>query len=184
MDPLLSSSIVVNRYLEMEKEKDTEGIATFVYERFYERYIKPFNCKEHKNGFIMMASACLMIEALESFWQGRDKSQGSSRCFGLFFDRNDRFSSFRGFSQEFYSHVRCGIMHQGETTGGWRIRRDLCVLFDSTNKTINATRFLKEMEDSLSEYCASLKKAAWDSEQWKNLRKKMKFICVNTQPMT
>lgn len=179
---LLSISISVSRYLEMEKNKDTKGIATFLHERFYERYVKPFNCKEHKNGFIMMASACLMIEALESFWQGWRKSPNSALAFCQFFGRNGRFSSLCDFSQEFYSHVRCGIMHQGETTGGWHIRRDLNTLFDSTSKTIDATKFLKEMENSLSDYCATLEEADWDSEQWKNLRKKMKDVCANTQP--
>lgn len=176
------SKITVNQYQEMEKSNNKIGIANFVHERFYERYIKPFSCAEHKNGFIMMASACLMIEALESFWRGWNKSPNSSYCFCMFFDRHDRFSLLRGFSQEFYSHVRCGIMHQGETTGGWHIRRDLHTLFDRTSKTINATIFLEEMEKALSDYCNILEETAWDSSPWKNFRKKMKHICTNTQP--
>ena len=129
-----------------------------------------------------MASACLMIQALESFWQGWSKSPKSALAFCQFFDRNDRFSSLRGSVQEFYSNVRCGIMHQGETTGGWHIRRDLSTLFDSTSKMIDATRFLKEMENSLSDYRTNLENGTWDSEQWQNLRKKMKDVCANTQP--
>jgi hypothetical protein len=164
-----------------KSNEDKKGITDFLHERFYERYVKPFNCKEHKNGFIMMASACLMIEALESFWQGWPKSPNSKLAFCGFFDRNGRFSSLRGYGQEFYSHVRCGIMHQGETTSGWHIRRDLSTLFDSASKTIDATRFLREMENALSDYRATLGKAEWNSEQWKNLRKKMKVICANTQ---
>ena len=166
----------------MEKNKDAKGIAAFVRQRFCERYVKPFATNKQKSGFIMMASACLMIEALESFWQGWHKSPNSALAFCQFFDRNGRFSSLRGFSQEFYAHIRCGIMHQGETTGGWHIRRDLSTLFDSATKTIDATRFLKEMEGSLFDYCACLDGAAWDSEQWWNLRKKMKNVCANIQP--
>lgn len=181
-ESLLSSSTPVSKYLKMEKNKDKKGIAVFLHERFYERYVKPFNCKEHKNGFIMMASACLMIEALESFWQGWRKSPNSALAFCLFFDRNGRFSSLRGNGQQFYSNVRCGIMHQGETTSGWHIRRDLSTLFDSTSKTIDATIFLKEMENSLYDYCSTLEEDEWDSEKWNNLRKKMKDICANTQP--
>jgi hypothetical protein len=178
----LSSSTSMSKYLEMEKKKDASGIAKFISKRFSERYIKPFDGNKNKNGFIMMASACLMIEALESFWQGWRKSPNSALAFCQFFDKNGRFVSLRGFSQEFYTHIRCGIMHQGETTGGWHIRRDRKMVFDSATKTIDATRFLKEMEGSHSDYCASLEKAAWDSEQWKNLRKKMKDVCANTQP--
>ena len=178
---MLSSSASVEKYLEMEKEKNGPGIAKFVRERFSERYIKPFDGNKNKNGFIMMASACLMIEALESFWQGWRRSPNSALAFCQFFDRNGRFASLRDFSQEFYTHIRCGIMHQGETTGGWHIRRDLRMIFDSATKTVDATRFLKEMDGSLSDYCASLEKAAWDSDQWNNFRKKMKDVCANTK---
>ncbi|CAG1769921.1 hypothetical protein BAC3_00648 [uncultured bacterium] len=176
-----TGKITVGKYLEMEEQRDAKGIADLVHERFYERYIKPFKYSEYKNGFIMMASACLMIEALESFWQGWPKSPNSALAFCQFFDRNSRFSSLRGSSQDFYSNVRCGIMHQGETTNGWRISRKLHTLFDSPSKTIDATRFLKEMENSLLDYCATLEKAAWNSQQWKNLRKKMKSVCDNTK---
>lgn len=181
-ESLLSSSTPVEKYLEMEKAKNVSGIAAFIQERFEERYIKPFDNNKSKNGFIMMASACLMIEALESFWQGWRKSPNSALAFCQFFDRNSRFISLHGLSQEFYIHIRCGIMHQGETTGGWHIRRDLKKIFDSADKTVDATRFLKEMDGSLSDYRAALEKAAWDSDLWKNLRKKMKDVCANTKP--
>lgn len=164
----------------MEKAADRDGIANFIYERFHERYITPFD-NNNKSGFIMLASGCLMIEALESFWQGWPKSPNSALAFCQFFDREDRFSLLHGYSQEFYTHVRCGIMHQGETTGGWHIRRDLRVLFDSPSKTIDATVFLREMDGSLSDYCAKIKTAQWECKQWSNLRKKMKGICANTQ---
>jgi len=180
-DSLLSSYVSVPRYLEMEKAKNAKGISAFIRQRFSERYVNPFDGNKNKNGFIMMASACLMIEALESFWQGWKKSPNSALAFCQFFHRNSRFASLRGYSQEFYTHIRCGIMHQGESTGGWHIRRDLSILFDSATKTIDATRFLKEMEGSLSDYCAALEAAAWDSGQWKNLRKKMKNVCANTK---
>ena len=178
----LSSSTTVAGYLEMEEQKDVEGIIKFVSERFEERYVKPFKSNPHKNGFIMMASACLMIEALESFWQGWKKSPTSSLAFCQFFERNPRFDAIRGLSQEFYSHVRCGIMHQGETTGGWHIRRDLKKLFDRSTKTIDATVFLREMKGALSDYCETLQGEAWDSEVWKKFRKKMKNVCSNTKP--
>lgn len=179
---LLSSSTAVSDYLEMEKRRDASGIAKLIGERFSERYIKPFDGNKNKNGFIMMASACLMIEALESFAQWWRRSPNSALAFCQFFDRNDRFISLRGLNREFYTHIRCGIMHQGETTGGWHIRRDLGKLFDRKTKTIDATKFLREMDGCLSDYCTLLEQAAWDTEQWKNFRKKMKYVCTNTQP--
>lgn len=179
-DSLLSSSTTVSQYLAMERSKNRNGISSFIRERFHERYILPFDGNKKKNGFIMMASACLMIEALESFWHGWRKSPNSALAFCQFFDREDRFLHFRGHAQQFYTHVRCGIMHQAETTGGWHIRRDLGVLFDSPTKTIDATVFLREMDGSLTDYCSRLSTAAWEGEEWKKLRKKMNSICANT----
>lgn len=130
----------------------------------------------------MMASACLMIETLESFRHGWCKSPNSALAFCQFFDRNNRFLHFRGHAQQFYTHVRCGIRHQAETTGGWHIRRDLGVLFDSPTKTIDATVFLREMDGTLNDYCSRLSTAPWEGDEWKKLRKKMKNICANTAP--
>ena len=41
-----------------------------------------------------------------------------------FFDVESAFAPFRGHVRDFYKGVRCGILHQAETTMGWRIRRD------------------------------------------------------------
>ena len=42
-DSLLSSSITVGQYLAMELAKDQGGISSFIRDRFYERYILPFD---------------------------------------------------------------------------------------------------------------------------------------------
>ena len=126
-----------------------------------------------------MAICCLMIETLESFWRGWETSRSKSElAFCSFFDRNENFSCFRGYSADFFDNVRCGILHQGETTNGWLIRRD-GPLFTSETKTINATKFHAEMEACLNTYCSTLEESDWNSEFWVNLRKKMKAIISN-----
>jgi len=83
----------------------------------------------------MMAVSCLMIEALECFLQGWSSSENRSKAaFCLFFDAHDQFKDLRGYGQHFYKNVRCGILHQAETTGGWRIRRDKSCLFDAATE--------------------------------------------------
>ena len=181
-DSLLSSSVSLPQYLEIERAHDREAIASFVYQRFHERYVQPFAGNPKKNGFIMMASSCLMIEALESFWQGWKRSPNSALAFCQFFDRNDRFLPLRGFTQQFYANVSCGIMHQGETMGGWHIRRDLDEVFDARTLTIDATRFLSALDGCLSDYCTTLEKANWNAEVWIHLREKMKAVCGNAKP--
>ena len=174
----LARGVTVAKYQRMEESRDIAGITEFLRRRFLERYICPATTRE-KHGFTMMAVACLMIEALESFYQGWPDTNGKSKkAFCKFLDRNSNFHLPKGGSEAFYKNVRCGILHQAETTGGWRIRRN-GDLFDPKSKVINATRFLHEMKKSLEGYCNELRGADWNSRIWKNFRKKMKAICDN-----
>lgn len=141
MKTLLSTSVSVADYKKLEKERSTQAIADFIEERFTERYITPMRVDaSKKHGFTIMAVSCLLIEALESFRQGWPDSNGKSQlAFCNFFDRNKNFHFIRGYSQSFYRNVRCGILHQGETTGGWDIKRTGPV-FDFRTKTLNAKK--------------------------------------------
>lgn len=179
---LLSKSVTIADYIQMEKEEDKTGIIEFIKSRFTERYITPLRCDtELKHGFCTMAICCLMIEALESFWQGWDDSRRQSKsAFCSFFNRSQNLSIFNGYIESFYEDVRCGILHQAETRMGWRIRRNGC-LFAPQTKTINATLFHNEMEKCLHYYCSTLEQEDWNSETWSNLRKKMKAIISHCQ---
>ena len=54
--------------------------------------------------------------------------------------------------------MRCGILHQGETLHGWKVTRsETAPLFDSSTKTINATKFGKQMKKVLENYRQKLK---------------------------
>ena len=131
---------------------DRNAIAEAIRGRFSDRYIKPVGAAPRR-GFTIMAVSCLMIEALESFRQGWETSDRQSKvAFCFFFDAFEQFKDFRGHAQSFYTHVRCGILHQAETTGGWRIRRDSSALFDPTALTVNADRFLDALEQALGSF--------------------------------
>ena len=162
---------------------DRSAIADAIRNRFTERYITPARAKPARgkpHGFTMMAVSCLMIEALESFRQGWDTSDRQSKAaFCFFFDASDHLKDFRGHAHAFYTHVRCGILHQAETTGGWRILRGKSPLLDPTAPTVNAERFLKALEQVLNEFCDDLKKAPWDGSEWKKVVAKMNAIVRN-----
>jgi hypothetical protein len=176
----LVQNITISQYNTMLANKNKKDIAEMVYHRFYGRYIKPFLFddrlykKHYKHGFLMMASACLIIEALESFYQGWEETQTrGEQVFESFFAKDLALRKFRGV--KFYKHIRCGILHQAETTGGFTIvrRGDL---FDSAKKRINAQKFLDSLERSLMAYKEQLLNSVWDSEIWDNFRRKMRFI--------
>ncbi len=176
----LSSSYTVTQYLALVDAKDVNSIATFVVERFEDRYIKAIDLEpSRKNGFTMMAICCLMIEALESFQRGWPNSKAKSDlAFCSFFSRWAPFSTFSPVAHEFYVHVRCGILHQAETTGGWRILRSGALRADTT---INATKFMTALRSVLHSYGALLRNGQWESPIWVAFRKKMEAVCANTK---
>lgn len=186
-DVLLSSSVTIAKYRQCEMNKDRERIAEFIRERFTERYIKPLRGDPaQKHGFCTMAICCLMIEALESFWQGWPDTHGRSRAaFKFFFQRclehGLALGMFSKLADDFYTGVRCSILHQAETTNGWRIQRK-GPLFNLDTKTINATKFHNELEKALELYVDILKESSWDSEIWQRLRQKMNAVIKNCRP--
>src|SRR5712692_9821188 len=110
------SRTTVADYENMVAKSKKREIIAFIRDRFTERYVTPLKVirKENKSGFCTMAICCLMIEALESFWQGwpDTKAPGQSRhAFCSFFDRSDNLKDFRGHAGEFWRHVRYGILH-------------------------------------------------------------------------
>ncbi|MBN1294615.1 MAG: hypothetical protein JXB48_22440 [Candidatus Latescibacteria bacterium] len=183
-DVRLSSNVSIADYQHFESDKNREEIAKFIQERFTERYINPLRGdKTQKHGFCTMAICCLMIEALESFYQGWPNTNGNSeKAFQLFFQRclklKSELGKFSGKANDFYHGVRCGILHQAETTNGWCISRK-GDLFDSNTKTIHATKFHNELENVLILYCKELKHEGWNSEIWEKLREKMKAVINN-----
>jgi len=69
----LSRNTTVAQYRQLEAEKDREGIASFLHERFTERYFRPLQSMHAPHGFLTMAVSCLLIESIQAFrngWQG------------------------------------------------------------------------------------------------------------------
>ena len=94
-----------------------------------------------------------------------------------YFKNNKNLKKFS--NRGFYKNIRCGILHQGETAGGWKILRRGKLLDD---KTINSVRFLEEIKKAVKEYVGELKKSEWDSETWDKCRTKMSQIIKNSKP--
>lgn len=171
-----------------DREKGRAVIADAIHRRFVERYLGPIADppSEQRHGFTMMAVACLMIEALQSFrsgWPDTSKKGDGKHAFCSFFDEHPDFGSLHGHAGAFYKSVRCGILHQAETTDGWRIRRDQAELLTSTPSgfIVDAKRFTDKLREALDRYRDELKAAPWDDELWKNLKHKMQTVCANCE---
>lgn len=181
----LATKFTVGDYLDAvaHDPPDRSKIAEGIHRRFLERYLEPVSSSSSRHGFTMMAVACLMIEALESFrrgWPDTSRRGAAELAFCSFFDAHDSFASFRGHAHEFYKGVRCGILHQAETTLGWRIRRDGDLLkIEGATRTVNAKKFVTALKHALDGYRDGLKAGLWNDEIWKSLRFKMERVCAN-----
>jgi len=169
-----------------DKMNGRSVIADAIHQRFRERYLDPVTDppSEQRHGFAMMAVACLMIEALQSFRRGWPDTSQRGRgelAFCSFFDEQAPFEPLRGHARDFYRGVRCAILHQAETSHGWRIRRDHAQLLTVTpsGRIIDAKRFADALRVALDQYRDNLKAAAWDHELWSCLKRKMKRVCEN-----
>lgn len=111
----LSASMTVAHYRALEQAGDRVALGDFIRERFDERYFKPVEDSPSKHGFTLLAVGCLVVETLESFYQGRaDTRNASAQMFRDFFARNTPLNVFGGgatgfsrvFAAEFFIRVR------------------------------------------------------------------------------
>jgi hypothetical protein len=154
-------------------------IVDLIRHRLENRYLKHVKCVD--SGFLIMAVSCFVIETLQSFREGVQDTNGlGQRMFKNFF--NNEQVNFPGFNEElsaeFYKHIRCGILHQSETTNAWRVLRT-GELIDQTEYSINADLFLESLKKSVGKYLDELTNSDFKSDLWKNAFVKLNDICVN-----
>lgn len=174
----LSSTVTVAQYLEMAANDDREAAGEFIKERFEERYLSPVLDVDstHRHGFSMMAVACLTIEALQAFRLGLSTTKdNSANMFAAFFAQHPAFCDFAG-DKWFYDDIRCGLLHDAEARGGWRILRS-GPLLDKDARVINATRFLRALRGAVHDYATQLK----NDKYWALFQKKMKQVIKNCE---
>src|SRR5262249_20476125 len=120
----LSRKTTVAKYRQMEVAQDRAGVVRFLRERFAERYFRPLESVQTPHGFFTMAISCLLIEAIQAFrngWQGTTAQR--KKPYRKFFQDHRSFGVSAAQADELYDNIRSGILHLGETFGGWRIRR-------------------------------------------------------------
>lgn len=177
----LTNNVTVGQLLSWMDEKSDHSkkeIIKLIGHRFENRYLK--HVKSVDSGFLIMAVSCFVIETLQSFREGEpDISRIGKRMFKNFFKNDkDNFPGFLEISDEFYKDIRCGILHQSETTNAWRVLRN-GKLLDKTEFSINAEQFLKSIDKSVNKYLAELANSDFNSEVWKNAFIKLTDICEN-----
>lgn len=166
------------KWMANKDEASKYNLINLIHHRFTNRYVKHLN--DTDSGFLKMAVSCLMIETLESLKQGKKDTKGKSqKMFEDFFETEEKyFPGFKDISIDFYKSIRCGILHQAETTNAWRIL-GRNALVDKSNRTINATKFVKALEKSLDNYTKTLRAEDFNSTIWKRALLKIEDVCEN-----
>nr|WP_315155616.1 hypothetical protein [uncultured Flavobacterium sp.] len=191
----------MNAFIQDEQKK--ELIAEYVYERLYTRFLKIFDFQhqlekeytknstiqkrnvfneEYKNGFLMMSSCALLIETFAAFLEGHNETpRGNINSYTKVFEKAEEWDNdlklFK--NSHIYKHIRCGLLHQAETTGKYKItrRKDVGILED---KTINAQKFFDALKELLQKYKEHLATADWNCTEWHACRSKIGHIVNNS----
>jgi hypothetical protein len=142
----------------------------FFVQRLRLRYLEPIRVLQQTGaligeGFSILAVQCSLIEFLESTVQGlnyrwvpRNQDLGpdeyckSSSLFVSFLSKRAPFSTtFDATSAlDFYANVRCGLLHEACTKGGWRVRARGPEVADIASRIVYRDNF----QDALSRYIA------------------------------
>lgn len=178
------TAITVKGYAKLHAAKDRQKIADMIRLRFTERYLDPALDNSKRHGFSILAIGCLMVEALESFRNGWKKTSGcpggGAGVFRGFFSAHKEFKDLEPVADKFYKHVRCGILHQAETTGGWRVHLSSPLFLESGGvPRLSASEFGKRLRVVLERYADDLAKADWRAPIWRKARRKLRHVCRN-----
>ncbi len=161
---------------------------------------------EQGYGFAIMALCCLLIETLECYRKGLpstsrnemdelsqllanqtaptecklvDPFQDQSRkAFKDFFSRSEIQQFFPGIDgSDFYSNIRCGLLHQAQTKDGWRITRSGKFWEGPPARTINRDEFAQRLSDYFEFFLKELENQHdWNKEPWLSTRKKIYWL--------
>ena len=183
-----------NDWQQALSKKDWRKMVEIFEDRIESRFLKPIRLIANDpyigefSGFSILALDCLIIETLNQFYSGLDETEGKhDEAFWNFFKKSEffrgHFSRKKAFT--FYSHYRCGILHQAQTKKKSVVRMDQNTMIQSVEKDISIglivdrSRFHEALENEISSYIEKLKIGGNDESH--SLRshfiKKMNIIC-------
>jgi len=155
-------------------------------ERVRERFLEPINRIENcpYAGFAVLALDCLLIEMLQQFREGVDRTpSGMSKLFFVKFLTQTSFGeSFdKKMAERFYRQIRCGILHQAEIRGSSKILIDKTIplvtyTLDQKGLLVNRKVFHDQLMREFQAYIDDLQDPANNELRAKFVRK-MKQIC-------
>lgn len=152
----------------------------YLQERLNLRYLHPVKVLQENGtftgeGFSIMAILCTLIEFLESTVQGLKYKYSRSRndlgdyeysnsqdIFVSFLCKRTPFSKefSDDLAREFYSSVRCGLLHEAQTKNGWKIwaKSPNGSVVNAKAKVVYRDDFEKAVQHFITDYAGNLVK--------------------------
>ena len=188
------------------RRKDRAQLVRFLADRHRERFFEPIEYiakakgNEQGFGFSVMALCSLLIETIQCYRDGLPTTNGGElghlRNFkkvpvayqipaDLAVNGREEFRRFfvryRGdfpgiMPTAFYRKVRNGILHQGQTKGGWTLRKQGSVVCDPANKIIYRDQFARRLNHCFDAYLKELETHTWDRPIWTNATRKIWWL--------
>lgn len=152
----------------------------FFESRITTRYLNPIEAIERGSdiegeGFAITAIICSLIETMETFRLGKAYRRASrekpldneteyfrsQEIFEDFLKKHEPFKAYFStgdLATSFYENVRCAVLHEAATRGGWRIRIDTSVLLEVRGDSfvLNRNLFVQAITQYMSVYKTEL----------------------------
>lgn len=173
-------------------------------ERFFEPIDLMKRFGSEGSGFAIMSLCSLLVETIECYREGVPSSvsselhdlaelrkglgtielryelpggaPGSEAVFKNFFERIEHRSFFPDVDGScFYKDIRCGLLHQGQTKTGWRIRMS-GKFWDPDKRSLNRVEFSKRLDECFTFYVQELHSNDFETELWKNASRKIYWL--------
>ncbi|MCC5860268.1 MAG: hypothetical protein JJT90_19120 [Ectothiorhodospiraceae bacterium] len=189
----ISPKYRVSDWCDARQSDDWATMVAIFRDRLNGRFLEPIELIEKDNnigefaGFSIMSLDCLLVETLNQFYQGWDETPGNhQRQFWKFFRESEYFKPnfTRRMSDIFYSHVRCGLLHQAQTKKRTLIRADQDrMISPSPGGLVNGIivdriRFHDALKQEVSAYSRRLEAGRpSDANLRQNFITKMQYIC-------
>jgi len=187
----ISPKYNVNHWIEAYKSGVWKEMVEIFSDRLEGRFLEPIRliAADEKigkfSGFSIVTLDCLMIETLKQFYDGEDKTEmDHATAFRDFFRGSPYFQDLASTkkAKTFYSHFRCGLMHQAQTKKKSliKIKQRHMVQQVSSNiddgLIIDRVLFHQAIEDEINRYKSMLINCE-NEDMRKNFKKKMNIIC-------
>jgi hypothetical protein len=177
--------------LSFKSEADWESAVAMFQDRINTRYLEHIEriIRHRTSGFAVLTLDCALIETLEQFRQGTEKTPWKhGEKYFVSFLRGTSFKEHVTAEQAslFYKNIRCGLLHQGEAKLSLVKRSSALPLISFTEDRkgviVNAKAFHTQLQRTIREYSEVLRRPESTGER-AAFRKKMNYICqVESEP--